>query len=512
MTRFLIALSVTFLTIAFVPAGALGKEGYLVSDGVRIHYTDEGTGPPVVLVHGFIASGSMNWRIPGVIKLLVPDYRVITLDHRGHGKSDKPTNVDDYGVKMVHDVLNLLDHLKIAKAHFVGYSMGSLITMKLATMAPQRMRSAVIGGMGWVPQGRAFAGRGGPRKMDPPLRACARAFPTLGITRQELAAIRIPAIIVIGTDDHLVGRRVEPLRKVRPDIPVVEVPGANHINCIFRPQFRKAIKAFLDKQVAASTATTTPARKWPLVPFCIEPPAGALKELGYSGYGHLWLPGAEQRAAALSRDGLRLFQVILRADLSKPQPVDEKGIAQVLPALKPHRTQLVMLMVGGKPSDRTLDDQAATLITRLADMAKPHGVSIVLYPHTNDWLEKTSDCVRLASRINRPGEVGVMFNLCHWMKADPNRDLRAVLTEAKPWLMAVSLSGSDTPEQVRAGKGNWIQPLGEGRYDVRQLLKILAELDYTGPIGLQCYGLKGDPRKILAESKAAWDKLTASRP
>jgi hypothetical protein len=261
---------------------------------------------------------------------------------------------------------------------------------------------------------------------------------------------------------------------------------------------------------AVFAGAAEPPRSWPLFPFCIEPPPGALKELAYAGYGHLWLDGVEQRAAALGRDGLRLFQVYLQADLSKPQPVDEKRIEQVLPALKPHRTQLAMLIVGGKPSDPALDDRAAALINRLADLVKSYGVSIVLYPHSNDWLEKASDGVRLAKKINRPGEVGVMFNLCHWMKADPNRDLRAVLTEAKPWLMAVSFSGSDTPEQVRAGRGNWIQPLGQGTYDVRQLLKLLAELDYKGPIGLQCYGLKGDPLEILTRSKTAWDRLTAS--
>lgn len=506
---------VCFLSVAFSslsPAVARDEERYLVSDGVRIRYTDEGAGPPVVLIHGFIASGDLNWRLPGVIGLLVKDYRVITLDNRGHGKSDKPTDVNDYGVKMVHDVLHLIDHLKIAKAHFVGYSMGGMITVKLATITPERMLSAVIGGMGWIKQGPAAEGRAKRRGMNLPLRACVRAFPMLGITREELAAIKVPAVVVIGTNDHLVGRTVEPLRNVRPDIPVVEIPGANHMNCIFRSEFRNAIKDFLDKQVAASPGTTAPVRNWPIYPFCIEPPAGALKDLGYGGFGHLWVPGARQRAAALSRDGLRLYQVYLRADLSKPQPVDEKAIKQVLPALKPHRTQLAMLMAGGKPSDPALDDRAAALINRLADLAKPYNVSIVLYPHSNDWLEKASDCVRLAGKINRPGEVGVMFNLCHWMKADPNRDLRAVLARAKPWLMAVSLSGSDTPEQVRTGKGNWIQPLGQGRYDVRRLLELLAELDYDGPIGLQCYGLKGNPREILTKSKAAWDKLTTSQP
>ena len=501
-----VSLATAFSSLA--PAVVRGEEGYFVSDGIRIRYTDEGAGPPVLLIHGFIASGDLNWRMPGVVSLLAKDYRVITLDNRGHGKSDKPTDVGDYGVKMVHDALRLLDHLKIARAHVVGYSMGGMITMKLATVAPGRMLSAVVGGMGWIEQGPAAPDREPRRGMNPALRACARAFPTLGITRDELTAIKVPILVVIGSEDGLL-RRVDRLHEARPDIPVVHIPGANHLNCLFRPEFRKAIKDFLDKQVAASPGAVTPTRNWPFFPFCIEPPAGALKELGYAGYGHLELPGVEERAAALRRDGLRLFQVYLHADLSKPQPLDEKGIAQVLPALQPHRTQLAILISGGTPSDPSLDDRAAAIINGLADRAKPHGVSIVLYPHSNDWLEKTSDGVRLARKINRPGEVGVMFNLCHWMKGDSNRDLRAVLTEAKPWLMAVSLSGSDAPEQVRAGKGNWIQPLGQGSYDVRELLRLLAELGYTGPIGLQCYGLKGDPREILTQSKAAWDRLIA---
>ncbi len=236
-----------------VPTPAHAEEHYFDSAGVKIRYTDEGSGPPVVLIHGYLASGDLNWRTSAVVSLLAKDFRVITLDNRGHGKSDKPTSPDDYGVNMVQDVLRLLDHLKIAKAHFVGYSMGGMITMKLATLAPDRMLSAVVGGMGWIKKGAAIGDRGDRRGVSTPLRACARAFPMLGITREELVAIKVPATVVIGTDDGLLGRSVEPLREVRPDIPVVLVSGANHLNCIFRPEFRKAIKEFLDKQVAASS-------------------------------------------------------------------------------------------------------------------------------------------------------------------------------------------------------------------------------------------------------------------
>lgn len=96
------------------------------------------------------------------------------------------------------------------------------------------------------------------------------------------------------------------------------------------------------------------------------------------------------------------------------------------------------------------------------------------------------------------------------MRADTNRDLGAVLKEAKPWLAGVSICGSDQPDQVRPAK-DWVRigvrPLDQGNYDLRQVLKVLKEIDYKDPIGFQCYGIQGDPRKILAASKAAWDAM-----
>ncbi len=101
-----------------------------------------------------------------------------------------------------------------------------------------------------------------------------------------------------------------------------------------------------------------------------------------------------------------------------------------------------------------------------------------------------------------------MFNLCHWMLADANRDLRAVVRQARPWLMAVSLSGSDTPKQVRARRGKFIQPLGKGTYDITEVLGMLRELEYPGPVGLQCWGIGGDARTHLAQSMRAWKDVT----
>lgn len=243
------------LVLALAATTSWAEDLYFDSDGTRIRYTDEGEGPPVILIHGYTANGDLNWRVPRVIALLSPDYRVITLDNRGHGRSDKPEDVESYGPHMAHDVLRLMDHLQIERAHFVGYSMGGMITFKVATIAPERMLSAVVGGMGWVEEGPAVEEREDTDPQAPSLVACARAFPTLGITRDELKAIEVPLTIVIGEQDGLLERRVTPLRDIRPDIPVVLIPNANHITCVFRPEFRQAIKQALDEQVAGKGDT-----------------------------------------------------------------------------------------------------------------------------------------------------------------------------------------------------------------------------------------------------------------
>ena len=100
-----------------------------------------------------------------------------------------------------------------------------------------------------------------------------------------------------------------------------------------------------------------------------------------------------------------------------------------------------------------------------------------------------------------------MFNLCHWLKVDDEKNLKPLLASAMPHLFAVSIHGADRAAEIHAGTGNWIQPLGSGTYDVGALLDALDELGYRGPIGLQCYGIPGDARIHLTRSMAAWRQL-----
>ena len=107
------------------------EDRFFDSAGVRIHYIEQGAGEPVVLIHGYTVDLNEQWIATGVFPALASSYRVIALDARGHGLSDKPHERSAYGPEMGLDIVRLLDHLGIRRAHIVGYSMGAHIVAQL---------------------------------------------------------------------------------------------------------------------------------------------------------------------------------------------------------------------------------------------------------------------------------------------------------------------------------------------------------------------------------------------
>ncbi len=235
--------------------------------------------------------------------------------------------------------------------------------------------------------------------------------------------------------------------------------------------------------------------------------AEMLKSLGYDGAGHLWFDKVDERLATLDRHNLRLFQIYMRIDVAPQakQPYDPK-LAAVLPLLKGRNVQLAALINGGKPSDPAHDERAVTLVRDIAQQAAPHGVQVALYPHANNWLEKVEDSIRIATLADRPN-VGAMFNLCHWLKSEDEAGLRPLLAKARPRLISVSINGADRGADVKSGKGNWIQPLDSGTFNIPNFLAELSRIGYQGPIGLQCYGIPGDVAIHLKRSMTAWQQF-----
>jgi pimeloyl-ACP methyl ester carboxylesterase len=229
-------------------AAAIDKQTFTFdSAGVKIAYDVAGKGQPVILIHGLYSSAAMNWELPGTFSMLAEHYQVIALDLRGHGRSDKPTDDAAYGQPMVDDITRLMDHLQIDKAHIAGYSLGGMIAMKFMIDHPERVISGTLGGMGWVREGSPAAaafGKMGALGSTPA--ACSRNMGKLAVTEDQVKSVKVPVEIIVGERDPCLHLYVEPLERIRPDWPVTIIPGAGHISCVTKPEFKTAMLKSID--------------------------------------------------------------------------------------------------------------------------------------------------------------------------------------------------------------------------------------------------------------------------
>jgi len=240
------------------------------SDGVRLHYALAGPddGPPIVLVHGYCSDYELNWVGSRWQETLSRDGRlVLGLDCRGHGHSEKPHDPAAYGRRiMAADVVRLLDHLDIADADYLGYSMGARIGLDTVVGHPDRIRRAVLGGLGnWTAGSRAdlIARRmRGDESVDDPAAemfyrfAAARAIndlealaccilgPQPALTGAELAAVPVPIEIVVGERDQI-ARGAPELAASIPGARFVAIPGRDHMTAVPARQFKDAALGFL---------------------------------------------------------------------------------------------------------------------------------------------------------------------------------------------------------------------------------------------------------------------------
>ncbi len=244
--------------------------GFAESEGLRIHYRSFGSGPPLVLVHGWGTDLQQNWVETGWVDALCAIRRVIALDCRGHGQSDKPREQAAYGYRaMSRDVLRVMDHLDVAKADYFGYSMGAFMGACLLGHDRQRFTSMVLGGIGDETPKSAnacVAIAAGLRAVDPdaiadPIGRAARAFVTANATSdlealalsahemwpegeprklagEGLSNVDIPVLVVNGAEDHPYVRSDETLVAAIPGARLVRIGGRDHLTVVSDPRFR----------------------------------------------------------------------------------------------------------------------------------------------------------------------------------------------------------------------------------------------------------------------------------
>ncbi len=243
--------------------------------------------------------------------------------------------------------------------------------------------------------------------------------------------------------------------------------------------------------------------------------APMLKDLGYDGLGGT--AGNEPMANAINAAGLRFFNGYLTMSFDSMQPALDDRHRGIIDRTAGHHGVLWLAIVkvqeGGRTVSKSSEDGDATVVAKLrelAEYAKPKGVRIALYPHTGFWLERVEDALRVADRLAEQ-DVGVTFNLCHWLKVEGSeRDPLPVLQAAMPRLMFITINGADTGDTKAMGWDHLIQPLGSGSYDTTAFLEKIRVVGYNGPVGFQGFGIRGEPREVLAKTIDFWRKMNHS--
>jgi len=239
------------------------------SDGVRLHYELHGpeSGMPVVLVHGYASDYHLNWVGTRWQETLTgAGYRVVGLDCRGHGHSDKPHDPASYALDvMAADVGRLIDHVGLEKAHYIGYSMGARIGLQVLLDLPDRVGKAVLGGIGWAGAFHVAADIARAMRGEPTTSPIAQTFydfararpindlealaacilgPQSPMDPGRLAAITNPVLVVVGDQDQIVGK-VDRLVATLPTAQLVTLAGRNHMSAVPAREFKEAALTFL---------------------------------------------------------------------------------------------------------------------------------------------------------------------------------------------------------------------------------------------------------------------------
>jgi pimeloyl-ACP methyl ester carboxylesterase len=244
------------------------------SDGADLAYLDAGAGDPVLLIHGFGANALQNWvELGWADRLIAEGRRVVAIDNRGHGQSEKLYEPRAYSLPgLAEDARRLLDHLGIGRADILGYSMGARIAALLSVAHPHRVRSLVLGGMGRnlfaglppahdladdleaarldqakTEDGRMFRAFAERTQGDlAALAACMRAARE-PVDSEAFSRLSIPVLVAIGTRDTLAGPLAE-MASCLPEAELFDIHGRSHMGAVADPTFMARVADFLAKR------------------------------------------------------------------------------------------------------------------------------------------------------------------------------------------------------------------------------------------------------------------------
>jgi sugar phosphate isomerase/epimerase len=235
--------------------------------------------------------------------------------------------------------------------------------------------------------------------------------------------------------------------------------------------------------------------------------AKLLKSAGFDGLEGFGYLGFHELREALRQEGLSMPVNYVGLDFNADGKIEEAADLEIKEMIRASaRGSVIYFHLHSKMHDddkEAVDQLIAGTLRGLADYAAGFGVKLCVYPHAGFYCETIGHSVKLAKMVDRKN-YGAALNLCHLLKVEGSAGIDEKIRESAPYLFAVNICGADNGDTRNLGWDRLIQPLGDGSFDTYHFVKTLRDHGYTGPVGLQCYNLRGDADETLSRSMKTW--------
>ncbi len=244
----------------------------------------------------------------------------------------------------------------------------------------------------------------------------------------------------------------------------------------------------------------------PNAPKNFEDQAILAKKIGYQAMSGSGEQNYFEFRKALDRVGLAMPEIYIELNIDQGIASKDSLLKKIIRDSKGRDLLITLPIVSKQYKNNSVagDVKLFEMLTPLADYAASYQVNLAIYPHYSLYCESIQHAVKIAIMAARPN-IGIVFNLCHFLKVEGETQIEEALTQAMPHLMMVSICGADTGDTKNMDWNRLIQPLGAGSFDTYRFVKLLKDKGYQGRIGLQCYNIKADAATALSQSLNTWN-------
>ena len=236
--------------------------------------------------------------------------------------------------------------------------------------------------------------------------------------------------------------------------------------------------------------------------------ARLLKTIGFDGLEGFGYKDFFELKNALDKEGLKMPVNYVALQFEADEKLNDSSAYEIKEMIKASAKGAIIYFPlqsnSFKDNKEAGDKVIASILRELSAYSATYGVKLCVYPHVNTYCETVAHSVKLAGMVNRKN-YGAAMNLCHLLKVEGSEGIDTKIKEFVPYLFAVNICGADDGDTKQFGWDRLIQPLGQGSFDTYRFVKLLIDNGYSGPIGLQCYNLKGDIVETLTKSMQTWE-------